>query len=175
MVILSKGCKPYNFESQNSLKLSAANIQGLRSNFIDCKSFLESYSPEIPPLFGTNLSDWNDSGNFSVRGCLPLIWKDSATHMDGLTVYVKEGLPFARDLSLENSGNSYLCFWLAIFTYCLTSFSSIDHLLRLYAIRARKIWCTVVSCIIRAPYIFSRSTKYRAPRLNILESKSFWI
>ena len=73
MVILSKGCKPYNFESQNSLKLSVANIQGLRSNFIDCKSFLESYSPEIPPLFGTNLSDSNDSGNFSVRGCLPLI------------------------------------------------------------------------------------------------------
>ena len=30
--------------------------------------------------------------------------------MHGLTVYVKEGLPFARDLSLENSADSYLCF-----------------------------------------------------------------
>ena len=34
--------------------------------------------------------------------------------MHGLAVYVKEGLPFARDLSLENSADSYLCFWLAL-------------------------------------------------------------
>ena len=34
--------------------------------------------------------------------------------MYGLTVYVKEGLPFARDLSLENSADSYLCFQLAL-------------------------------------------------------------
>ena len=39
--ILSKACKPDNFESHISLKLSATNIQGLRSNF-DCESFLES-------------------------------------------------------------------------------------------------------------------------------------
>ena len=38
-----------------------------------------------------------------MRVYLPLIRKDSGTHMDGLAVYVKEGLPFARDLSLENS------------------------------------------------------------------------
>ena len=50
------------------------------------------------------------SGNFSVRGYLPLIRKDSSTHMHGLAVYVKEGLPFAQDLSLENSADSYLCF-----------------------------------------------------------------
>ena len=31
-----------------------------------------------------------------------------------LAVYVKEGLPSARDLSLENSADSYLCFQLAI-------------------------------------------------------------
>ena len=35
--------------------------------------------------------------------------------MHGLAVYVKEGLPFARDLSLENSADSYLCFRLALF------------------------------------------------------------
>ena len=35
--------------------------------------------------------------------------------MHGLTVYVKEGLPLAWDLSLENSVDSYLCFWLAFF------------------------------------------------------------
>ena len=34
--------------------------------------------------------------------------------MHGLTVYVKEGLPFAQDLSLENSADSYLCFQLAL-------------------------------------------------------------
>ena len=65
-------------------------------------------------LCGTNLNDSIDSGNFSVRCYLPLIWKDSSTHMHGLTVYVKEGLPFARDLSLENSADSYLCFRLAL-------------------------------------------------------------
>ena len=34
--------------------------------------------------------------------------------MHGLAVYVKEGLPFAQDLSLENSVDSYLCFLLAL-------------------------------------------------------------
>ena len=34
--------------------------------------------------------------------------------MHGLTVYVKEGLPFAQDLSLENSADSYLCFRFAL-------------------------------------------------------------
>ena len=34
--------------------------------------------------------------------------------MHGLTVYVKEGLPFARDFSLENSADSYLYFKLAV-------------------------------------------------------------
>ena len=34
--------------------------------------------------------------------------------MYGLSVYVKEGLSFARDLSLENCADSYLCFQLAL-------------------------------------------------------------
>ena len=34
--------------------------------------------------------------------------------MPGLVVYVKEGLPFAQDLSLENYADSYLCFCLAL-------------------------------------------------------------
>ena len=63
-------------------------------------------------LCETNLGEGDsiDSGNFSVRGFLPLIGKDSSTHMHGLAVYVKGGLPFAQDLSLENSADSYLCF-----------------------------------------------------------------
>ena len=114
MAILSKACKQDNFELHNTLKLSFMNIQGLRLNFVDCESFLESKSPEILALCETNLDDSTDSGNFSVRGYLPLIRKDSSTHMHGLAVYVKEGLPFARDLSLENSADSYLCFRLAL-------------------------------------------------------------
>ena len=38
---------------------------------------------------------------------LPSIWKDSITHMHGLAVYVKERLPFAQGLSLENYVESY--------------------------------------------------------------------
>ena len=110
MTILSKGCKPDNFELHNSLKLSFTNIRDLRSNFAEFESFLESNSPNILVPCETNLVDSVDSGNFSVRGYLPLIRKDSITHMHGLAVYVKEGLPFARDLSLENFEDSYLCF-----------------------------------------------------------------
>ena len=40
-----------------------------------------------------------DSGNFSVS-YLPLIRKDSVIYIHGLAVYVKEGLPFPRELSL---------------------------------------------------------------------------
>ena len=114
MVILSKACKPDNFESLNSLKLSFTNIRGLRSNFVDCESFLESNSPDILALYETKLDDSIDSGNFTVRGYLPLIRKDTSTHMHVLAVYVKEGLPFPRDLSLENSADSYLCFRLTL-------------------------------------------------------------
>ena len=114
MAILSKACKPDNFELRNSLKLSFTNIQGLRSSFFDCESFFESNSPDILVLCETNLDDSIDSGNFSVRGYLPLIRKDSSTHMHGLAVYVKEELPFAWDLSLENSADSYLCFRLTL-------------------------------------------------------------
>ena len=98
----------------NSLKLSLTNIRGLRWNFVDCESFLESNSPDLLVLHEINLDDSIDFGNLSVRGSLPLIRKDSSTHMHGLAVYVKEGFPFAGDLSLENSADSCLCFRLAL-------------------------------------------------------------
>ena len=113
-VILSKACKPDYFESHNSLKLSLTNIQGLCSNFVDYESFLESNSPDIVALCETNLDDLIDSGNFSVRGYLPLIQNDSSSHMHGLTLYVKEGLPFVQNLSLENSLSVLLLFPLSI-------------------------------------------------------------
>ena len=58
-------------------------------------------------LCKSNLDDSIDSSHFFVRGCFSLILKDSSTHMHGLMVYVKEGLPFACDLALENSADSY--------------------------------------------------------------------
>ena len=84
------------------------------SNFVDCESFLESNSTDILALCETNLDDSIDSGNFSVRGYLSLIRKDSSIHLHGLAVSVKEGLPFARDLSLGNSMDSYSYFRLAL-------------------------------------------------------------
>ena len=115
MAILSKAHKPDNFELLTSWKLSFTNIWDLHLNFVDCKSsFLKSNYPDILAIWETNLEASIDSGNFFVRGYLPLIQNDSSTHMHGLAVCVKEGLPFARNSSLENSVDSYLCYWLAL-------------------------------------------------------------
>ena len=97
MAISSKGRKPDNFESHNSLKLCFTNIQDFHSNFAECQSFLESNSPDVLSLYEANLDDSVDSANFSVSGYLPLIRKDSVAHNHGLAVHAKEGLPFARD------------------------------------------------------------------------------
>ena len=91
----------------------------LQINFADCESFLESNSPKILALYETNLDSSIDSGKFSVRGYLPLIRRDSTTYMKGLVVYVKKGIPFARDLSLEN------CRFLLMF---LSGFTSLNVL-----------------------------------------------
>ena len=113
MAILSKVHKSDNFRSHNSLKLSFTNIRG-RSNFVDCESFLKANSLDILSLCETNVGDSIDSGNFSVRGYLPLIRNDSVTRVHGLSVYMNEGLPFAQNLSLESSANSYLSFRLTL-------------------------------------------------------------
>ena len=113
MVIL-KARKPDNFESHNSLKVNFTNIWGLRLNFVQCESFLESKSSVILVLCETNLDDSIYSRYFSVRGYFCLIRKNSLSHVHGLALYVKEGYPFARNLSLENSQDSYLYFRLAL-------------------------------------------------------------
>ena len=72
-----------------------------------------------------------------MRGYLPLIRKDSGTHMHGLAVSVKKDFLLdlskkrKKDLSLENSAHSYLCFRLALLHSVSSSFSSINHLLHL--------------------------------------------
>ena len=50
MAILSKGCKPDNFELHNSLKLNFLNFRGLHSDFFECEFFIESNPPDILAL-----------------------------------------------------------------------------------------------------------------------------
>ena len=120
MDILSKGCKPGNFESNNSPKLSFTNIRGLLSNFGECESFFESNSPDILALCQTNLDDSTDSGNFSVRGYLPLIRKGSTTHAWSCSLYEGRNTFFTGLISRK------LCGFLLIF---LTGFTSLIVLL----------------------------------------------
>ena len=65
------------------------------------------------------MNDSIDSSNFSVTDYLPLICKESITHMHGLAVYVK-GFPFARDV--ENSTDSYIYMLSTGFTSVLLIF-----------------------------------------------------
>ena len=85
------------------------------------------------------MDDSIDSGNFSVRGYFPLIQTDSVTHMHDLAVYVKEGFPCARDLFLEKSADSYLCFRLA-------SLHSVSCFFFLYRSPSLSL-CTVIDAI----------------------------
>ena len=54
-----------------------------------------------------------------MRSYLPLIPKDSTTHMHGLAVYVREGLPFTRD---------FLIMFLQILTHFFFHHRSISSL-----------------------------------------------
>ena len=60
--------------------------------------------------------------------------------MHHLAVYVKEGLPFARNVSLENSADSYLCFRLALL-------HSVSYFLFLYRTPSSAL-CTVFDSIL---------------------------
>ena len=57
MAILSKGCKPDNFESNNSIKFKFTNICGLCLNFVEYESFIEPSCSDILALCKTNLDD----------------------------------------------------------------------------------------------------------------------
>ena len=119
MAISSKARQPDNFESHNSLKLSFTNIWGLCSNFVDCESFLES---TLLTFLLYERQTWM-----------------TITHVHGLTVYVKEGLPFAQELSLENSADSYLFFWLILL-------HSVSYIFFLYQSPSLFL-CLVFDCI----------------------------
>ena len=120
MAILSKVCKPDNVELHNSLKLSFINIWGPCLNFVNSESFLESNSPDTLPLCETNLDDSIDSDNFSVRGYLSLIQKDSSTHV--WSHRLCEGrASFCTGLISRKLISRKLCRFLLMFSSGLTS------------------------------------------------------
>ena len=98
MAISSKGYKWDNFEPHNSLNIPLQIFKTFAQIFLNVNRSLNQ-TPDILALCETNLDESIDSADFSVRGCLPLVQKDSITHICGLAVYVKVGLPFAPDLS----------------------------------------------------------------------------
>ena len=81
-------------------------ICDLRLNFVECQFFLESNSPDILTLH-KEILDSTVSSTFSVTGYLPLIRKDSATHMHVFVFYLKNFLLY----------ESYLWKTLQILTY----------------------------------------------------------
>ena len=115
----------HNFQSQNFVKLSFTSIQCLCWSFVICEYVFGSNSSDIVALCETKLDDWNESSKFSVRAYLPLIWKNSATHINGFVFYMKEGLPFSGDLLLETGWILNSVFNWPCLTWCLISFSSI--------------------------------------------------
>ena len=144
---------------------SITNIRGLHSNLIWCESFLKSNFPAILALYETNLDDSIDSGNFSGRGYLPLMWKDCITHLHGPAGYVKEGFPFAWGLSLENSEKTYLSFW-------LTSLHSVFYFFFLYwspSLSSCTISDNILCNIDEVPYIIRDDSWFSNHLLMYLE------
>ena len=104
MAILSKACKPDNFQSHNSLKLSSTNIEVFVRISLEKNLSWNLALLTFLLYIEADLDDSLDSSNFSVR--------DSFTHMHGLTNCVKDALSFPWDFS--NSADSYSCFRLAL-------------------------------------------------------------
>ena len=88
------------------------NIRGLPSNFAGCKYFIKSNLPDVLALYETNFDNSIDS--FSVMSNLILVRNDAVTVLHYLAVYVKDRLPFAQNVSVENFANCYLYFRLAL-------------------------------------------------------------
>ena len=113
MVILSKGCKPDNFNFDKSLKLNSANIQGLCSNFVECEFFLK--------LSWHCCSMWDKLGwlkwfwQFFCKGIgyLPLIWKDSYFSYAWSCSLCERWTSFCTGL-ISRKLCGFLCFQLAL-------------------------------------------------------------
>ena len=105
--VLSKQC----FCSITNITVKLTNLPWMLSYYLNDfrpVSYKRYDEIDIFVLLETSLNDTSDSGN--LMDYLPLVWKESLTDMHDLVVYVKEGVPFAWDLSLKNSADSYLYF-----------------------------------------------------------------
>ena len=80
MAILSKYVNQIT-KSHNSLKLVFTNTGGLGSNFVGFQFSLESDSPNICVVCETNSKDSVVSRNLLCMVHVPLVGKDSVTHM----------------------------------------------------------------------------------------------
>ena len=124
MALLSKGWKPDNFESHNSIKLSFMSIQGLHLNFVECEFFLESNSSDA-------------------LVCVRQTWMTQFILVISLFNQKEFYYSYAWSCSLCEGRTSFcmglicrkLCRFFLMFLTGFTSpsFSSINHLLCLYA------------------------------------------
>ena len=87
--------------------LSFTNIRSLYSNFSSVEAFLANSSPDLLALSETNLSSNFADSDFSIPGYLPIIRKDSPTHMHGLAVYARDTLPISREVHLEKPTGAF--------------------------------------------------------------------
>ena len=94
--------------------LSFTNIRSINSNFSSVEAFLSNSSPDFLALSETNLSPNIADSDFSIPGYLPIIRKDSSTHMHGLAVYARETLPISRETHLEKPTEPFMCFRLSL-------------------------------------------------------------
>ena len=94
--------------------LSFTNIRSLNSNFSSVEAFLYHSSPDFLALSETNLSATMADSDFSIPGYLPIIRKDSSTHMHGLAVYARDTLPISREAHLEKPSETFMCFRLSL-------------------------------------------------------------
>ena len=113
MAILTKGCKLDNFELHNSLSLALQIFETFNLEF--CWLW----------IFPWIKLSWHSSCIWDKPGWLNWFWPFLCEGVSSLNLkgfyysYAwssnSEGLLFAQDLSLENSANFCLCFWLALY------------------------------------------------------------
>lgn len=89
MLVLSTVQNPDNLGSLNFLQFSFTKIQGLCCNFVSYESFFELNSLDTLASCETNSGDSIDSSSISVRAYLPLISKNSITHILVLALHEK--------------------------------------------------------------------------------------
>ena len=115
MAILSKVWKPDSSESHNFQKLTFINTAVHHYDFVDCKSFLESNSPDFLTLYEINLDDSVDFSSISVRSYFSLIRKQFCYSCLWCFNLWKVGTFLHMTCHLKTLRIfTYLCFWAAL-------------------------------------------------------------